>query len=263
MIKFKVGTSTDWEEFSGPQKILLGKEAHLLATNVQPPGATMPAGMPTWEGTFGVTASGLEVSHTYSGAASTSDTDTKTVTTECGPATPEEFLVCAKVLGIHSNVDPDAGFTDGHAWISVTDYSSGSPVTDTYGLWPDAHPLTVDNGAGSDVRVNLEAAPTGRHNRYYLLAPSEWSAFDTFRNTTAEWTYFNTCANWAEDAAQATVGETVDSSDNVLFGTPRAVSESIEDLETDHPTSPDMPLDGGEDASSTTSGSGWGGSSFL
>lgn len=234
----------------------------MLATNVQPPGVTMPAGMPTWEGTFGVTASGLEVSHTYSGAASSSDTDTKTVTTECGPATPEEFLVCTKVLGIHSNVDPDAGFTDGHAWISVTDYSSGSPVTVTYGLWPDEHPLTVDNGAGTDVRVGMESA-SGAHNRYYLLAPSEVTALNSHIAIVADWTYLNTCANWAEDAVQAAVDETVDSSDMVLFGTPRAISESIEDLETDHPTSPDMPLDGGEDASSTTSGSGWGGSSFL
>jgi len=260
-IQFRVGTGATWKDFAAPQKILYSKEAHLLATNIQPPGVTLPAGMPTWEGTFGASGAGIEVSHTYSGSPSSSDTDTKTVTTSCGPSTPKEFLVCTKVLGIHSNVDPGAGFTDGHAWISVTDYSSGSPSTETYGLWPDFNPRSGDNGTNSDVRIGIEPA-SGKHNRYYLLSPSQYSTFVTYRQTYAGWGYTYTCADWAEDAFHTATGETVDSSDWVIFGTPRAIAGSIITLETAHPTTSDMPMEGGEDASSTSTGSSWGGSSF-
>jgi hypothetical protein len=261
-IKFRIGTASEWKDFAKPQKILLGKVSHLRAMDIQPPGVALPSGFPAWQGTYGVTASGIEVTHTYSGAPSASDADTKTVTTEGGPAAPEEFLVCTKVLGIHSNVDPDAGFTSGHAWVSVTDYSYGSPVTTTYGLWPDAHPNVPDNGPDSDVRIGLEPA-TGLHNRFFLLSPSQYNAFVTFRQSHAEWSYIYTCANWAEDAYRAGTAETVDSSDNVLFGTPRKISASIVVLETDNPTTSDMPFEGGEDASSSSSGSSWGGSSFT
>jgi hypothetical protein len=64
-IQFRIGTGATWKDFATPQKILYSKEAHLLATNIQPPGVTLPAGMPTWEGTFGASGTGLEVSHTY------------------------------------------------------------------------------------------------------------------------------------------------------------------------------------------------------
>lgn len=43
-------------------------------------------------------------------------------------------------------------FTGGHAWISVT---KNGTVT-VYGLWPDEHPRTLDNGDGTDIRVGLE-----------------------------------------------------------------------------------------------------------
>lgn len=65
------------------------------------------------------------------------------------------------VLGIHSNLDGTASspnysdfngvlsqFTAGHAWISVTD----GGITTRYGLWPDKHPITKDNGKDSDIR---------------------------------------------------------------------------------------------------------------
>jgi hypothetical protein len=261
-IQHKIGSATEWRDFNGPQKILLGKEAHLLVTNVQPQEFTPPTGRPLWEGTFGVTASGLEVRHTFSGTPSASDTDTRTVKTEWGPGEAEEFLVCAKVLGIHSNVEPDAGFTAGHAWVSVTDYSSGSPVTTTLGLWPDSHPEIPDNGPGTDVREGQEP-PLGLHNRFLLLSPFQFNAFQTFVETHAEWGYTYTCANWAEEAYEAGTGESVDSFDWVIFGTPRKISAGIIALETDHPTTSDMPYDGGEDAQSTSAGFSWGGSSFV
>lgn len=260
-VTFRIGIGTTWRDFAGAQKIIYGKEAHLKAAEIAPQGFLLPTGMPTWQGTFGVSGTGIEVSHTYSGPPSSSDVDTKSVTTSCGPNTPKEFLVSTKVLGIHSNVDPGAGFTDGHAWVSVTDYSAGPPSTETYGLWPDSHPVAGDNGPLSDVRIGIEQA-SGKHNRYYLLSPSQYVAFVTFRQTYAQWRYIYTCANWSEDAYYAATRETVDSSDWVLFGTPRAIAGSIMGLETTHPTSSDKPLEGGDDASSTSTGSSWGGSSF-
>jgi hypothetical protein len=257
-IKYRVGTEATWKEFVALQKILFGKETHFLATDIHPSGVTLPAGMPTWQGTFGASGTGIEVSHTYSGSPSNSDTDSKTVTTSCGPSMPRRILVCTKVLGIHSNVHPDAGFTDGHAWISITDYSSGTPLTVTYGIWGNK-PRVIP---GSDVHVNLESSPSGRHNRYYLLSPSQYSMLVSFVSASSTWGYTHTCANWAEDGYHAATGETVDSSDWVLFGTPRAIAGSIATLETAHPTTKDMPLDGGEDASSTSTGSSWEGSSF-
>jgi hypothetical protein len=155
-------------------------------------------------------------------------------------------------------VDPGAGFTDGHAWISVTDYSSGAPLTVTYGIWGNKPRVIPD----SDVHVNLESSYSGRHNRYYLLSPSQYSSLVSFVSAPSTWGYTHTCANWAEDGYHTATGETVDSSDCVLFGTPRVIAGSIVTLETTHPTTIDMPLDGGEDASSTSSGSSWGGSSF-
>lgn len=261
-IQFKIGVMTEWSNFNGPQKLLFSKDAYLLATNIIPPTFSPPSGIPSWEGTFGVIESGLEVIHTYSGVPSLADSDIKTVRTEWGPDTPEAFLVCTKVLGIHSGVGPNAGFTDGHAWVSITDYSSGLPDTTTYGLWPDAHPNVPDNGSGSDVREGMEPS-IGLHNRYYLLSPSQFNAFDTFIISHATWGYTYTCANWAEDAYFAGTSETVDSSDLVFFGTPRKISASIIQLEADHPTTSDIPFDGGEEAEGSSSGSSWGGSSFI
>ena len=267
-IKFRIDPSSEWKEFEKPQRILYKKETQLLADGIQPDEATFPSGSPVWEGTYGVTASGVEVSHLYSGQPAASDDDAKTVTTQQGPDTPEEFLICHIVLGIHSNVEPETSTIEdwGHAWISITDFSFDSPVTITRGLWPDGHKDTEDNGPESDVRDNLELTDTGRYNRYYLLSPSEYEQLLQFINTSDDWTIFNTCANWAEKAVQTAVGETVDSKDgeSLYAGTPRKISESIRILEMVKPTHLDKPLYGGEDAESTSSGdSSWGGSSFL
>jgi len=56
-------------------------------------------------------------------------------------------------LGIHSNVAGGKNeFASGHAWLTVT--TNG--VTKAYGLWPDNHPRSIDNGDGTDIRIGLE-----------------------------------------------------------------------------------------------------------
>ena len=106
-------------------------------------------------------------------------------------------------LGIHSNAEPNAGFTSGHAWLSYTD-NSGNIVN--YGLWPDTHPMTVNNGPESDVRVGLEDGQNPLYSRYYELSSSQSKIFQDFIGTSDEWSYTHTCADWASDGVKKITG---------------------------------------------------------
>jgi hypothetical protein len=253
----------DYKKFEGHQRYLLGTNAYF---QIAQDSVTLPSNSPTWEGTFGARGSGKTTTHTFNGPASSNDTDFKTVITSFfgQDVFTKDILACRYVLGIHSNASPSAGFTDGHAWISVTDWNGGISSSTSYGLWPDEHPNTVNNGDGSDVRVGMEQ-DTGAYARYYLLSPSEYNDLRNYINAHAEWTYFNTCANWAEGAVSAAVSENVESQDRLIFGTPRAVSESISDLESEEPTQPTAPRDAGVKAESSSSrgSSSWNTSSFI
>ena len=266
-VDMKYRTGSLWKDFDSLQKILYGKNTHLTVCNLLPLNAEIPNDIPTWSGTFGATGTGLVVQHTYTGVPSVSDSDVKTVATNYGPFPQRSFLICDKVLGIHSNVDSNAGFTDGHAWISITTFNAdGTNSTVTRGLWPDGHPWTQDNGAGSDVRNDIEhicIGDFGKYSRFYLLSPSQNSSLMTFIGTTANWSYFYTCADWAHDAVMAAVSENVSASDYIIFGTPRAIAGSISTLEASHPTNYDIPLYGSEEATSTSSNSSCGSSSSF
>lgn len=162
-----------------------------------------------------------------------------------GSVTVERRFVGGKVLGVHSNVGAGAGFTEGHAWISVTDYGGAQASTTTYGLWPDDHPAVVDNGAGSDVRVGVEQRNGGyttTYNRYYCLDSAREVVLRDFLAQTQTWTLTNTCADFASDAVQVAVGERVSASDFVIFGTPRSLGQSIASLESTDPTGAISPV---------------------
>lgn len=148
------------------------------------------------------------------------------------------------ILGIHSNLDGKASspryndlndvlsqFTDGHAWISVTD----GRITTRYGLWPDNHPNTKDNGAGTDIRKNMEPK-SGKANRYYKL--STWQSQKLLillaRNTT--WEKTNNCSSWASYIVTEVTGKDVDADDWLGFETPRELGKSINELEHKSPT---------------------------
>lgn len=64
-----------------------------------------------------------------------------------------DLLGLERVISIHSNVT-GGDKTGGHAWIEVRDTQTGE--RHSYGLWPDEHPLTEDNGSGNDIRKDLE-----------------------------------------------------------------------------------------------------------
>ena len=118
---------------------------------------------------------------------------------------------------------------------------------------------------GTDVHINLEPAE-GKYNRYFLLTPTQHQALVDFINRPAAWGYLYTCADWAHDAFLIASGESVSASD-YTFGTPRAISKSINKLESITATNIMNPLDGGEEPSPKTSTSGageggWTGDSF-
>jgi RHS repeat-associated protein len=126
-------------------------------------------------------------------------------------------------LGIHSNVGSEADLTDGHAWLSL----EGGSKKMTLGLWPDGHPATVDNGAGTDVRVGLEDGLASVSSKYFALNTDQLARLQTFVNTNATWGYTHTCADWARDAVQYSTGLRMDVDDWFGFETPRELSRSL------------------------------------
>lgn len=152
------------------------------------------------------------------------------------------------VLGLHSNVPPSAGFIDGHAWLSLFDRQTEEVIT--IGLWPDDHPMIVanglDNGEGSDIRINIEP-PSSDFQRFYVLTEQQQQNLVGLINAGRSWAYTYTCASFVEEAAIVSTGEDVDADDIVGFETPRELSGSILELEAVDPTSSKNPNAGGGD----------------
>jgi hypothetical protein len=138
------------------------------------------------------------------------------------------------ILGIHSNVAGDKrSFTAGHAWLSITDNNA----TKMYGLWPDAHPDTVDNGDKSDIRIGLEVGRTSVANRYYRLSDAQAKHFNALMKADVGWSYTHTCASWASNVLNNVVGDDIDADDWLGFETPRELGKSILALEKKGATS--------------------------
>jgi hypothetical protein len=142
------------------------------------------------------------------------------------------------ILGIHSNVAGDTHeLTAGHAWLTITE----NGTTTFYGLWPDAHPMVVNNGDGSDIRVGLEASAKAVASRYYKLSDAQAKHFKALMLSNVGWRYTNTCASWASEVVYEIVGEDVDSDDYLGFETPRELGRNILILERTDPTSMHAP----------------------
>ena len=144
------------------------------------------------------------------------------------------------VLGIHSNVEPSAGFTDGHAWISITTKVGKGRFIKTFGLWPDGHPKTEDNGDKTDVRVNMEPA-RGMANRYYALTQLQLMKLKKVINTTEHWFYTNICSSWSIQIIREVFRSEVDADDWLGIETPRELSRNIQILKIKDPTSIENP----------------------
>ena len=149
------------------------------------------------------------------------------------------------VLGIHSNIagaastpkyndfnDVLSQFTAGHAWISVTE----AGITTRYGLWPDNHPGTKDNGAGTDIRKNMESK-SGKANRYYKLSVWQTQKLLNLLAVNTTWATTNNCSSWASHALHEVTKKDIDADDWLDFETPRELGKSINKLEGINPTS--------------------------
>jgi hypothetical protein len=156
------------------------------------------------------------------------------------------------ILGIHSNVaGDDNGYTAGHAWLTIT----ADGKTTYYGLWPDAHPRTVDNGDGSDIRIGMEAADRPAASRYYKLSPAQAIQFNALMRANVHWRYTNNCSSWASEVVDAVIGEDVDADDYGGVETPRELGRNILLLEASDPTSVYAPKAVGKNPASSSSGS--------
>lgn len=144
------------------------------------------------------------------------------------------------ILGIHSNVTSGSK-TGGHAWISIT--TNGAIVT--YGLWPDEHQLTEDNGPGFDIRKNLELNSQASASRYYKLSESQAKKLwvEVYSNKT--WKYRYNCSTWASYVVKQVIGRDMKARDMMLLGitSPRQLGQSILKLEASDPTSRSEPKD--------------------
>lgn len=156
------------------------------------------------------------------------------------------------ILGIHSNVVA-GDKTGGHAWISIT--TNGATVF--YGLWPDSHPRTKDNGPGFDIRKGLEANSTAKASRYYKLTDAQSKRLLVQLGRDQTWNYTHNCSSWASYVVWRVVGEDVDADDSALLGveTPRELGRSIQALEVKSPTSRFAPKDLGDEKNASSSSS--------
>lgn len=149
------------------------------------------------------------------------------------------------ILGVHSNSDGIAStpkytdindvlsqYTDGHAWISITE----AGITTRFGLWPDNHPSTLDNGTGTDIRRNMEPK-LGKANRYYKLSPWQTHKLQNLLMKNTTWEKTNNCSSWASMIINEVTGKDVDADDWGGFETPREVAKSIKELEKKDATS--------------------------
>lgn len=143
------------------------------------------------------------------------------------------------VLGIHSNVAADgADFSAGHAWVTIT--QKGKTIF--YGLWPDAHPRTVDNGDASDIRIGLEASAKAVASRYYKLSDAQAKRFNSLVKANVHWFYTNNCSSWASEIVNEVVEVAIDADDWLGIETPRELGRNILLMEKRDPTSMYAPM---------------------
>lgn len=155
---------------------------------------------------------------------------------------PEEKAI----LGIHSSEPPNDCKNDckgwGHAWISLTENGK----TNYYGLWPDWHStvkqLGLSNGAGSDVRTNIENG-SGAVNRYYVISKDEVKRFNNLVSQNLEYSIFTyNCSSFAANVAFQTVGERLSNSGTAFIPMPCGLSTSMNNANINTPTGISSPI---------------------
>jgi RHS repeat-associated protein len=131
------------------------------------------------------------------------------------------------ILGIHTNVYPNASFVSGHAWISLNNLDTLTMTT--YGFWPDTHQYVQNNGPDSDVRINVEKDHKYPRtiNRYFYLDAEREALMTEFVSKNKNWSKKYNCSDWAAELIEFVIGEKMNVKENVGFGTPRKVAKEI------------------------------------
>ncbi len=140
-----------------------------------------------------------------------------------------------KFLCIYCNVcrPQGAGFTDGHSALILID--TDTPSSTTYGLWPDKHPGIVgaglDNGKGSDVRVNYPGDDPSKYPYRHCreLTDKQAKKFEKLVSKNWKWRYTQNCSSFASDVFRKVTGVDIDANDLFGFETPREIGGSIID----------------------------------
>jgi len=114
------------------------------------------------------------------------------------------------LIGIHTNVLPDAPMGAGHAWITIANMETGN--VESWGLWPDGTGRnTYDPGhVKSDVTKNTELLDVkhykAAYSRYYRITDVQYSKFVDYTNKYQTWAPDNNCASWASGAINIITG---------------------------------------------------------
>lgn len=132
-------------------------------------------------------------------------------------------------LCIYSNAPPSASLTAGHAAIVYYIKEEATVTLTTYGLWPDAHPNTVDNGDATDIRTSFPGDDVSGYGYIYCepISDKKKQMLDDLVGVNVEWTCTNSCASFASETFRGVTGTDVDADDFLGIETPREISESI------------------------------------
>lgn len=120
---------------------------------------------------------------------------------------------------IISNVNENAGLTDGHAWIRL---ESNKGVTITMSLW--------GNRGEQEFWMNLEInAGYGAVSKSTTITQQQYNMILDYNSNASniDWTPWNTCAGYSVGLWNYVTGDSLSASDYFWFTTPRSLASSI------------------------------------
>ena len=102
------------------------------------------------------------------------------------------------MLDIHANVSSKAGFTQDHAWISITDTKKGT--FHTYGLWANETGLVSNGSGGIERDLELYKHYTFKSNYFVWISQKQYDSISPILiEGTNSWWITYTCADYAHD----------------------------------------------------------------
>ncbi len=127
-------------------------------------------------------------------------------------------------LGIHTNVSSRANFMDGHAWISITNNSTGE--FNTYSLFSE---IINHSHSTGELKINYEGTNYNYYaSKFKIIQDVSYNKLTPFLKPYSDsWHTTHTCADYARDMWNLGTGEYLDIDDYFGFETPRELSRSL------------------------------------